>query len=536
MTGAMAMAAAVLVPIPAQSSPPQQPPAVPTFEGDVIPAPPGTPRTRMPRLVHEHGSTTYRTGLYDVHILVAATDDGPAPWDEAAARRGVQAMDAWSQANTEGLYRFRLAGFQVLPAYPGSLCGVGDALAHAEPEIEAMTPTAGATDVLPVVVARWPSTCGPLGQAYLGSPGAWVGVNPQVAGDDVHTLIHEVFHNLGLEHAAAVEPAGDLSQPWPAGLTPAVSGYGDASDVMGGRQWTCSATSCSVVVPGLGGHHRNVLGAMPPEAITHVPMATSGEATTVTLAGVANSAGGVRLAYLPWLNRSKLYLEYRPPVGADAGLDAQFSPRSGVYVRLVDTDLTSGPEPYPVDDDTTYFYGTVAIPVAQIPAQYWAIPLGFKPGGATLLPDGTRIEVLSADASVASVRVTRPIDDVPPTMSTPRIDYAGGSCTRYPCTVPSSAIRKGKYRIWLSYGVFDDNQWVQSARITVNGVESLVDNRAAPDGVDEETSLSPGSSYWGAWRSYRPGRYTIGYTYTDLAGNTGTSTYQVTLPKPKKKR
>ena len=267
-----------------------------------------------------------------------------------------------------------------------------------------------------------------------------------------------------------------------------------------------------------------------------MPMEQTETSTTVSLKPLSDPASGVRLAYLPWLNRSKLLIEYRPPAGRDTRLDADYGARTGVYIRLIDTDLTSGPSPYPVEDDSTYYYGTVALPSGAIPAQYWSIPLGFRTGGVVTLPDGSRVDVLAADSSAASVRVTRPADTQPPSMSPPRIEFAGGQCTRYPCTLPASAIRKGKYRLWVSFGAFDDDQWVASVRATVNGTEALFDERPAPDGTDEETSMSPGSGYWGAWRTYIPGRYTIVYTYTDLAGNAGTSTYQVILPKPKKKR
>lgn len=531
-----AVGAAVLVPMPAQSSTPMTPPPVPSFAGDFIIPPEGTPRTKLPRFIHSHGSTTYRQGLYDVHILVAASDDGPAPWDETAARRHIEEMDAWSLAQTAGNYRFRLGSFQTLPAYPGSLCGVDAALRHAEPELAALTVSPGATDALPVIVAPLRGDCGAAGQALLGSPGAWVGSSRAVPGYDLVTLIHEIFHNLGLEHAGAVEPGAQLAQPWPNGVMPPISEYGDASDVMGSPQWICTVGPCKPIASGLSAHHRNVLGTVPTDEIAYVPMATGEQTTTLDIVSVTGAAPGTRVAYLPWLNRSKFSIEYRPATGSDSRLDGPYGPGSGLQVRLVDTDLASGPEPYPVDDDTTIYYGTVALPAGRIPGEFWSIPLGFKVGGQTTLPDGTRVRVLSADPGGARISVTRPPDTSAPTMSMPRIEYSGGKCTRYPCTVPASAIRNGTYRIFVNFGVFDDDQWVASISASVNGVETFIDDRPTPDGTDEETSMSPGSGYWGDWRTYRPGRYTIVYAYTDLAGNTGTSTYLLTLPKPKKKR
>ncbi|TEX51443.1 MAG: hypothetical protein B7C55_05555, partial [Actinomycetales bacterium mxb001] len=162
------------------------------------------------------GSTTFKSGTYDVHILAVSTRDGAYPWDEIEARRQVERMDAWFAAETEGVFRFRLAGFQVLPEYPGSLCGVEPAETHAAPEIKAIQPSAGAIDVLPVVVGPWPKDCDKSGQAWLGRPVAWVSVDSEYPTRAAMVLWHEVGHNLGLGHSAAIIP-GNVAEPWPTG-------------------------------------------------------------------------------------------------------------------------------------------------------------------------------------------------------------------------------------------------------------------------------------------------------------------------------
>lgn len=527
-----AIAAAVVVPGPAQSSVPGVPPVLPSFAGDIVSAPVGTPTTRAPRLVHEHGSTTYKRGTYDVHILAVASDAGPAPWDEARARRQVESLDAWFSSHTRGMYRFRLAGYQVIPAYPGQLCGVEPALEHAAPEIERIRPSSGATDALPVVVGAWPSGCAMAGQAWLGSPGAWVSEDATFPDFSLSALIHELGHNLGLEHSGAVDPVAGIADPWPAGTTPTVIEYGDGSDIMGqGIQWSCVPGSCDIRPTGLHAHNRNLLGALESTEIGFVGMASVESSVDVELVHVNAESAGTRAVYLPWLNRTKFMLEYRTASGGDVWLDSDGGAGSGVVARLVDTDLSSGPEPYPRDDDTSIYYGTVAWPVALPATSNDLIPLGLKVGKSTRLTDGTLVEVLSADAMRATVRVTRPADTTAPTMSIPKIEYAGGACTRYPCTVPAKASKKGKYRLLITFGSMDDNQWVVSAQVAVNGTPVFVDDRPAPDGTDEETSMSPGSRGWGGWRTYPAGRYTVTYRYTDLAGNEGSSSIQIILPR-----
>lgn len=534
---ALTVGAAVLLPLPAQSSAPVQPPRMPSFAGDVVIPPEGTPKTRMPRYVHEHGSITYKQGIYDVHILVVATDDGPAPWDEAEARRRVEQMDAWFAEQTRGLFRFRLGGYQMLPPYPGQLCGLKPAMEHAALEVRDIRPSSGATDALPVVVALWPEDCWAAGQANLGSPGTWVSEDAAWPDRTDAVLVHEVGHNLGLEHSGSVDPDAGVANPWSAGGMPKVIEYGDGTDVMGsGSQWRWNGVSYSHRPSGLHAHNMNLLGVLDADEIGMVSMPAEETSVTLDLVPVTTPGSGMRAVYLPWFNRSKFFVEYRTASGSDGWLDVEGGAGSGVVVRLVDTDLSTGPEPYPKDTTETVYFGTIAWPMATPVRQDYFIPVGMKQGGTTRLTEGTTVEVLSADTQRATVRITRPADTTPPVMSTPRIEYAGGACTRYPCKLPVTASKKGKYRLWLTYGGFTDDQWVSSVTATVNGAEALADERPSPDGTDEEGPMSPGSRYWGAWRTYAPGNYTVTYTYMDLSGNEGTSSYQIVLPKPKSRR
>lgn len=513
---------------------PKVPPQIPSLAHDFLIPPEGSPRTKLPRAVGVAESTTYKSGTYDVHILAVSTRDGAYPWDEVEARRQVERMDAWFAAETQGAFRFRLAGFRVLPEYPGSLCGVEPAEMHAAPEIRAIQPSAGAVDVLPVIVGLASADCALDGQAWLGRPVAWVSVDSEYPSVAAMVLWHEIGHNLGLGHSASVVP-GSFADPWPMGTNPEVVEYGDAADTMGGGgQWYCDYIECVFNTSGLHAHNRNLLRALSPDVISHVPMgsATSAQAV-VELVAEESSVPGIQVVYLPWRNRSKFFIEYRPALGNDAHLADDHGPGSGVHVRLVGDTPTKTPPLYP---NQGYGLGTVALPVGAAPDVYSSIPIGFRAGQSTLLPDGTRVEVVSLAPDRATVRIVRPVDEAPPTMAVPRIEYQRGACTRYPCTVPVTASKKGKYRIWIAYGTLDDDQWVSSAVVRVNGVETLVDERPAPDGTDEEMAIGPGSDGWGLWRTYGPGTYNVVYTYRDLAGNEGTSTYQLFLPKPKPSR
>lgn len=509
---------------------------MPSFEGDFEIPPAGSPETAMPWDVQPRGSTTYKSGVYDVHVLVVDTDDGPAPWDEAEARRQIGLLDSLFDAETDGKFRFRLGSFQQLPPYPGRLCGSPDALAHAAPEVEAITLSPGATDALPVVVGRWPDTCAAAGMARLGSPGAWVSDDPTWFGFGTKVLIHEIGHNLGLLHSGAM-PDVFTGDPWPSGQQPpSEEEYGDGSDIMGGGgQYSCGFVTCTFNLSGLHGHNRNVLQGVSAEGISFVAMPPAADAgQLVNLVAEESGETGVQLYYLPWRNRSMFLIEYRPAVGQDRHIADQGGPGAGVHVRLVGSRVSAGPPAYP--EQSMEWTGTVAFPAGKPADEYAHIPIAFGAGQPLTLPDGTTVEVVSAMGSQASVRVVRQPDVTAPTMSPPRIEYAGGACTRYPCKVPATASKKGKYRLWLTYGGFTDDQWVASVKATVNGVEALADERPSPDGTDEEGPMSLGSRYWGAWRTYSPGTYDVTYTYRDLAGNEGTSSYQLVLPKPKARR
>lgn len=534
---ALTVGAAVLLPMPAQSSAPLQPPSFPPLAKDYAVPAPGTPKTKMPWDVKPRGSTTYKRGLYDIHVFVVATEDGPEPWDEAEARQQVSLVDDFFNDVTNGLFRVRLASFGVLPPYPGRLCGVPDAMAHAAPEVEAIQVAPDATDALPVIVGRWPDSCFAAGMAWAGSPGTWLGINPEWGRYNLKTFVHEIGHNFGLVHAGAV-PRTFTDDPWPSlSSVPTEEEYGDGSDVMGrGGQSACDYASCTFNMSGMNGHNRNILGAVSPDRISSAAMTQAGDDSEVfTLASEESGQPGVQLLYLPWRNRSMFSVEYRAALGRDRHIDDEYGPGAGVHVRLLGSRISEGPAPYP--EQSRELTDSVAFPSATWAGEeYINIPIGFKSGQSALLPDGTMVEILSAAGSEASVRVSRPADTTPPSMGVPRIGYAGGACTRYPCTVPASVGKKGKYRVLVDFGSYDDDQWVAFARVDINGAGVMEYQRPEPDGTDEATPLTSGARDWGMWKTYGPGTLNVTYTYRDLAGNEGTSTYQVVLPKPKARR
>jgi hypothetical protein len=500
--------------------------------------PPGTPATKLPSRVRTRGELSYKPGSYDIHILAVGMSTAAVPWDEAEARSQVEALDAWFARETDGLFRFRLAGFRVMAPYSGEICDVDVALEHVKAAVAQLRPSPGVTDVLPVVLTGETSDKCPYGgMARLGAPGAWVSSEDPSDGFETNTLIHEIGHNFKLRHSATVT-SSNASLPWAPNTDPEMVTYGDAADVMGiGGQYDCDSVVCRFNISALHGHNRNLLGAVPSERIAYIPMPASATEPpyVIDLVDAGSSLPGFEIAYLPWLNRSKFFIEYRPAIGGDAHIGDEGGPGAGVQVRLIDTELSAGPVPYPPQRWSGRF-GTIGMSAGLPRDEYWNVPMGRGAGSTLTLPDGTLIEVLSTTGESASVRVSRPADVTPPTMTRPTFEYLGGECRSFPCTVPASAARSGKYRVWLAYGALDDNQWVDYADALVNGKRLLYEDRVKPDGTDEEMSFSPGSDGWGHYERLAPGSYTLAYSYRDLSGNVGTATYRVVLPKPKKKR
>ena len=525
----LALGGAVLLPLPARSSAPATPPPV-SFAGDMVIPPPGSPMTRMPPLIQARGKLSYAPGTYDVHILAVTTWDGPAPWDEDEARSQVEALDAWYAAETEGRFRFRLAGVQVLPDYPGSLCGLDPALAHAKSAIAGLRRSPGATDVMPVVLAARSPACDAAGMAWLGRPGAWISVDPEYPQTAIKTFIHEIGHNIGLVHSAAL-PDADPSLPWPDGARPRVSEYGDSSDVMGiGGQWNCTAEECRFNLNGLHGHNRHLLRAVAPDQIDYVQMPSRpSESRVVELVSEEANVSGTQLVYLPWRNRSTFMLEYRPALGTDFRIGDQYGPGAGVYLRVIGASPAHTIARYPTQNRADW--SSIALPVGPAADEYSAIPLGHREGASVTLTDGSVVEVLSTLEDRASVRITRPADTQPPTLTTPQIFYGNGTCSRYPCTAKSSAMVNGRYNLVVPFGEYTDNQWVSYAKVTVNGTLLEEFSRPEPDGLEEVSLLSPDFRRPMLRKSWPPGTYTFAYSYRDLAGNEGTNTYRVTLPK-----
>lgn len=504
--------------------------------GEPVPPLVGMRPTRLPSSVQERGSTSYRPGTFDVHILVVPTDEGPAPWDRGLAERYVTGLDAWYAAATDGRYRFRLAKFHTLPAYKGYLCGVHGAFDHAKDALKAIKPGRGATDALPVIVNLAPDFPGPGcdmdGQAFQGSPGAWMRAFPEYKANDATTFAHEIGHNFGLAHSSAPEP--DSGDEWLEGkVDPYVWEYADSGDVMGvGGHWQCDERGwrCTFMIGGLHGHNRNLLGVLKPRVISHVPMPSRvEESVDIELVAAQSGESGKQVAYLPWRQMSKFMIEYRPAAGLDQYVGESHGTGAGVHVRMIGDRF---------DDYVAYPglwnpIGTVAV-AAGAPRgfpvfTYPTVPTAFGVGQSTRLPDGTRITVLSMTPTRAIVRVARPADTDAPVMQKPLIESAAGVCKKFPCRIPQNASQDGVYPVWISTGRFLDEQWVSSASITINGKPFVTVKRAMPDGTDEESPLQRYEEGWGRIAPLKAGSHTVRYTYRDLSGNVGSSSYRLNV-------
>lgn len=512
----------VLIPLPSRADPVSGGPGAETpaqftdarrgrpIEGtDMVVPPAGTPALLRPGSGMARSDTP---AIYDIHVFTMETSDGSVGLTDADLADMVARTDAWFARNTTGSYRFRLAGpVHVLPTYTGRVCDftpAEEAVASSLP----LSPSAGAVDAIWVVVTpEITGTCPAIGQGNLGAPGVWMmGMREPVHRGAL--LIHELGHNLGLGHSKAVVPAGTAAS-WPQEAPPELAEYGDALDFMG-RDYSICTWQCTVVRPDIHAHNLNLLGVLPQASIAYVP---SGDDTVVDLAPV-DAEDGVRVLYVPWLNRSKFVLDYRPIDHHGGMANGPFGPGAGVVVRLVDSYPDFGPEPYAAGG------GTAALSDPLLPPS-GVIRIGVGAGGSRTLPDGTTVEVVRMGADGASVRVTRPADSAVPTVT----PSWARDCSGSECVIPREQVlwETGRASYDLSIRASDD-QWLKSLAVAVTGTITF-DKTAELPGPGGRINALEGLSLS---TTVFTGQNRVTVTATDLSGQQAAMAWNLRVPRP----
>ncbi len=152
------------------------------------------------------------------------------------------------------------------------------------------------------------SACGWIGLAYVGASGVWINGRNQTS-----AYGHELGHNFGLLHAGSVRCSGGVI-----GGSCSVSEYGDPFDIMGNQ----SAMHYNAA-------QKLDLGWIPAGSVV-----THGTGTVTYTLSPLESAGGTTYAVkVPTAASNRTYwLEYRQPIGFDAGLSGY--PNNGAQVRV----------------------------------------------------------------------------------------------------------------------------------------------------------------------------------------------------------
>jgi hypothetical protein len=241
--------------------------------------------------------------------------------------------------------------------------------------------------------------------AYINGPSAFI---TKVVG-------HEMGHNFGLLHAASLD-CGARS----VGGACTASEYGDPFNTMG------NATSMHFAAA-----QKSLLGWLPSTSVkTH----TSGSATYV-INPLETVGGTVYALKIPAATKRTYWLEYRQPIGFDAGLSAY--PTNGAQIRVASPfetlcgGCTAGSDDTELLDLTT---GTVPFTDAALTV-----------GKSYTDPDyGITINVISATATALTVQVSGPGTTTTPVATTTTIASSANpsswqSSVTFTATVSGSA-------------------------------------------------------------------------------------------------
>jgi hypothetical protein len=220
------------------------------------------------------------------------------------------------------------------------------------------------------------STCGWSGLGYVGFPKLAYINGP--TSFQTKVVAHEMGHNFGLLHAASLDCGARV-----VGGSCTASEYGDPFNTMG------NATSMHYASA-----QKSLLGWISAAAVkTH----TSGSAT-YTISPLESAGGSVYAVKIPAATKRTYWIEYRQPLGFDAGLSAY--PTNGAQIRVSSPfeTLCSGCSS---NDDTEL----LDLTTGTTPFTDAALTVG---NSYTDTDYGITINVLSATASALTVQVTGP--------------------------------------------------------------------------------------------------------------------------------
>lgn len=395
--------AGIAISLPASADQPN--PTIP-LGNDMIAPPKGTsrlPTPERPTTARAQAAVNSGTFVYDMVVIALDIPAGPSPATATNSIDVVNVLDREFRRETQGMYSFRLREFLRGSALSNP-ADVTEALAVSP--VWPTTASAGAVGVIPVVVTSFSPPARYAGQAYVGHGGMHInGYWDPTSGSYMHVFGHETGHNLGLMHASSVSARSDAT-PWPAGTSPAVTEYGDTYDTMGSARMLGTGFDLR-----FSGYELNRLGV---HGDGSVAVVGAGGQTRITLSPKYASQG-TRTVYLPWHDRGKFTIEYRPATGIDAGLAGDCFPwrctngdGPGVLVRLSNLEGDHGPTPY----DGGTWSGSFLLPRLDTSGGG-----AWRPGDSLMLPDGSNIVVETADDAHATVLITRPTD-----ASAPQLD------------------------------------------------------------------------------------------------------------------
>lgn len=423
-----------------------------------------------------------------VAVLIVTAEGAPVPSQpgdvEAAMFSATTSVDAFYREQSAGALGFTgyVFGPWTVPAIPAGTCP-DDAWMALARSLAAQNKVN--LSAYQHVIVDFPKSDGCHYEAA-----AYVGLSPSSTQGEVFVngpfttriVAHEIGHNLGLWHAAALvchDAAGVLVptvEPIASGcIDPETSDdvqYGDPYDVMGGAPELRQMNAV----------HRRAIGILPADAINVI-----GQLGAYTLQAIEGSAG-VRALEIPFGGGRSYSIELRRPFGFDA-----FAPTDpAVTGVLIHRDAWSG-------DDLH----TLLVNASAATSGDWRdAPL--RVGGTfTDAPHGIAVTLLSLSASGATVGVTVTGEHNPPAA---------------PISLTAKLV--GSSSVELAWPASLDDTGIESYRVqrdgadvaTVSSFESYTDNPPPIGRVYgfEETGVPGGHTY----------RYRV--IAVDPAGNVGT--------------